>query len=67
MTSINYNKLKLLKLSLVFLLVIICCFYFFKTSSYAKYKSEIESSIDTEIAKWSIFLNNENITDIWID
>ncbi len=63
MTSINYNKLKLLKLSLVFLLVIICCFYFFKTSSYAKYKSEIESSIDTEIAKWSIFLNNENITD----
>lgn len=63
MTSINYNKLKLLKLFLTFFLVIICCFYFIGTFSYAKYASNIEGNIDTKIASWSIFLNSENITD----
>lgn len=63
MTRVYFNKLKLIKLILVFILVIICVCYCCGVFTYSKYQSKVETEVESNIAKWSIFLNSENITD----
>lgn len=63
MARVFFNRFKLLKLLLIFILVIICFCYFFGVFTYSKYQSKVDTEVSAKIAKWSIFLNSENITD----
>ena len=63
MTKVSFNRFKLIKLLLIFLLVIICFCYFCGIFTYSKYQSKVGTEVNPKIAKWSILLNSENITD----
>lgn len=59
----RYNKLKLVKIMLIFILVLVCFYYICNPFSYSKYRANVKSEVDTKVASWSILLNKENITD----
>lgn len=45
--------------------LIFCCFLYLKTKvTYTSYESEVEGSINPNIAKWSIKINDESVSDL---
>lgn len=45
--------------------LIFCCFFYLKTKvTYTSYESEIEGNINPNIAKWSIKINDESVSDL---
>lgn len=54
--------MKKIKLSL-YLILIFICFLYLVQSSYAKYKKSIEGNLDSSMAKWTIKVNDELITN----
>lgn len=62
------KKIPIIKLSKVILtgvLVIFCILYLFSNTTSASYESIVNSDANSTIAKWSININNENITDTY--
>lgn len=50
-----------LKFILIFVLIIGLSFFYLFQSSYAKYRKQVNGSVDSTIAKWNILVNNEDI------
>ena len=49
------------KFIIIFIIIVIFCFYYLFQSSYAKYRKKLDGSVQTRIASWLIKVNNENI------
>ena len=48
---------------ILYLILIFSCFFYLVQSSYAKYKKSIEGNLNSSMAKWSIKVNDELITN----
>ena len=49
------------KFIIIFIIIVMFCFYYLFQSSYAKYRKKLDGSVQTRIASWLIKVNNENI------
>lgn len=57
------NKKKDIRFIILFIIIVSCCLIYLFQSSYAKYRRGIEGNISSDIARWNIKVNGEDITN----